>query len=196
MSHFHRTLRRIVILSIILVLLLSGLPASAQPQPIEHLIPIGGGYADIYAGLSQAAVANAQNNQVKILVLPFASASDPLTITAEERAALLETAEERRFQIEEACKRAAPQDVTCQAALAPILTRSDAEDPAAAQYFVDDLAAVFILDGDPTIAMKVIFNTPLERALGEAYASDTLVAGTGAARRDLPGCARADPHAQ
>src|SRR5512139_3200570 len=108
MSRSNRSIRRVVIFSIILILLLSGLPAVAQPQPIGHLIPIGGGYSDVYAGFAQAAVANARNNQVQILVLPFASASDPVSISEEERAAHLKTAEERRFQIEEACKRVAP----------------------------------------------------------------------------------------
>jgi cyanophycinase-like exopeptidase len=180
MSRSYRSIRRIVIFSICLALLLSVLPTAAQKQPIEHLIPIGGGYSDVYAGFVQAAVANARNNQVQILVLPFASAPDPFSISEEERAAQLQTAEERRFQIEEACKRAAPQDVTCQATLAPILTRSDAEDPAALKYFTDDLAAIFILDGDPAIGMQVIFNTPVELKLGEAYANGTIVAGTGA----------------
>jgi cyanophycinase-like exopeptidase len=180
MSRSYRLLPRVVIFSMILVLLLSSLPTAAQQQPIEHLIPIGGGYADIYAGFAQAAVANAKNDQVKILVLPFASASDPVSITEAERAALLKEAEERRFQIEEACKRVAPQNVTCQAALAPIFTRADAADPAAANYFTDDLTAIFVLDGDPVIAMHVIFGTPLERALGEAYTNGAIVAGTGA----------------
>jgi hypothetical protein len=35
---------------IAIALLLSGFPATAQQRPIEHLVPIGGGYADIYAG--------------------------------------------------------------------------------------------------------------------------------------------------
>jgi cyanophycinase-like exopeptidase len=180
MSHSYHSLRHAVVFALIIVLSLSGLPAVAQKQPIEHLIPIGGGYADIYAGFSQAAVANAKNNQVKILVLPFASASDPVSITAEERATLLNTAEERRFQIEEACKRAAPQNVTCQAMLAPILTHSDAEDPAATKFFTADLSAIFMLDGDPAIGMRVILGTPLELALGDAYKNGVIVAGTGA----------------
>jgi cyanophycinase-like exopeptidase len=180
MTRSYRSLQSVVILLIAVVLLLSRLPAAAQKQPIEHLIPIGGGYADIYSGFSQAAVANAKNNQVKILVLPFTLASDPVSITDEERATHLKTAEEHRFQIEEACKRAAPQTVTCQAMLAPIFTRSDAEDPTALTFFTDDLAAIFILDGDPANGMRVIFGTPLERALGEAYANGTIVSGTGA----------------
>jgi hypothetical protein len=132
--------------------LLSGFPAAAQPQPIEHLIPIGGGYSDVYAGFAQAAVNNARNNQVKILVLPFTSASDPVTIAETERAELLTSAEGLRFQIEEACKRTAPKDVTCQAVLAPIFTRSDAEIHRA-EIFAGDLAA-FILNRDQTIGCR------------------------------------------
>ncbi len=180
MSRSDHSLRRVVVCVIVIVLLLNGLPAVAQPHPIGHLIPIGGGYADIYAGFSQAAVANAKNNQVKILVLPFASASDPVSIAETERATLLKDAEERRFQIEEACKRAAPKNVTCQATLAPVLTHGDAADLAPAKFFTADLTAIFILDGDPAIGMRVILGTPIELALGDAYQNGVIVAGTGA----------------
>ncbi len=180
MFRFYRALQRVVIFLIVVPLLLSGFPAAAQPQSIEHLIPIGGGYSDVYAGFAQAAVNNARNNQVKILVLPFASASDPVTIAETERADLLRSAEELRFQIEEACKRIAPKDVTCQAVLAPIFTRSDAADPTMLRFFTGDLAAAFILDGDQTIGMQVIGGTPIEEALTKAYESGTIVAGTGA----------------
>ena len=127
MFRSYRAFLRVVIFLIVVTWLLSELPAAAQPQPIEHLIPIGGGYSDVYAGFAQAAAANARNNQIKILVLPLASASNPSVVTETERAALSQAAEERRFQIEEACKRAVSQPVTCQASLAPIFTRSDAE---------------------------------------------------------------------
>jgi cyanophycinase len=180
MSRPYRAIRCVVIFLIVISPLLSGYSAFAQPQPIEHLIPIGGGYSDVYAGFAQAAVTNAQNNQVKILVLPFASASNPITIAEAERAELLKAAEERRFQIEEACKRAASPPVTCQAILAPIFTRSDAEQPDALKFFTDDLAALFILDGDQTIGMQVITGTPIEEALTKSYESGVIMAGTGA----------------
>ncbi|HTP07145.1 MAG TPA: hypothetical protein VMP08_02775 [Anaerolineae bacterium] len=112
MSCSYRAVRRILIGTIVFILLLSGLPAMAQQKPIGHLIPIGGGYADIYAGFSKEAVANAKDKQVNILVLPMAYSTNADTITAEERTTNLRDAEERRFQIEEACKRAAPSDFT------------------------------------------------------------------------------------
>jgi cyanophycinase len=179
MSRSYRALRRVVIFLIVLVLLLSGLPTAAQPQPIGHLIPIGGGYSDVYAGFSAEAVANAQDKQVNILVLPLAYSSNSDAITDAERAANLRDAEERRFQIEEACKRAAPPGVTCAATLAPIFTRSNAEDPESLQFFTDDLSAIFILGDDQTNAMHIVIDTPVEEALAQSYASGVIVAGTG-----------------
>lgn len=165
------------------ILLLSLTPAvlvqSAAPPP-PLLMPIGGGYSDIYAGFSQAAVARARNGQVKILVLPMSYASNPDSITEAERATNLRDAGERRFQIEEACKRAAPPTVTCQAVLVPVFVRADALAPEALTYFQEDPTAVFFLGGDQTVAMRVLVNTPLEEALASAYARGTLVAGTSA----------------
>jgi cyanophycinase len=178
MFRSYRLLRHAAILLIIFGVLLSGLPTAAQQQPIGHLIPIGGGYSDVYAGFAQEAVANAKDQQVNILVLPVASASNAETITDAERAANQADAEERRFQIEEACKRAAPTDVTCTATLAPIFTHSDAADPKALKYFANDLSAIFILGDEQTIAMQVLSGTPLEEALTTSYNSSVIVAGT------------------
>jgi cyanophycinase len=178
MSRSYRLLRLLAIVVIILGVFVSGLPTAAQPQPIEHLIPIGGGYSDIYAGFSKEAVANAKDKQVNILVLPVASAANAQTISGAERAAYLSAAEERRFQIEEACKRAAPADYTCTATLAPIFTRSDAADPKSLKYFANDLSAIFVLGGDQTVAMEVLSGTPLEQALTTSYENGVIVAGT------------------
>ncbi len=160
--------------------LIAALPAGAQPQPNGHLIPIGGGYADTYAGFSKEAIANAKNNRVNILVLPIALAPNPETITSAERADALKAAEERRAQIEQACQSLAPQGTVCTATLAPILTRDDARQPEALKYFAGDLSAVFILDGEPAIGMRVIGATPVEAALQKAYENGVIVAGTGA----------------
>ncbi len=180
MPALQRYLYRILIWLSVLSVLATALPALAQQPPIGHLIPIGGGYSDVYAGLAQAAVANAKNNQVKILVLPVATAPQADTLTDAEHAALLKDAEERRFQIEEACKRAASQNVTCAATLAPIFTRREAQDPAAVKYFDGDLSAIFLLDGDPVVAMQVLTDTPVEQALTAAHTAGVIIAGTGA----------------
>jgi cyanophycinase len=164
----------------VLLILAIVIPALAQPKPIGHLIPIGDGYTAVYAGFIKAAIANAQNGQVNILVLPLPASTNPASITDDERAADTRAAEERRLQIEDACKRAANDRVTCTAILAPIYTRTDASDPSIIKYFLVDLSAVFILGGDQTIGMQIIAGTPLEDELTKAYQSGVIVAGTGA----------------
>ncbi|NCP87546.1 MAG: cyanophycinase [Anaerolineae bacterium CG_4_9_14_3_um_filter_57_17] len=165
-----------------LLLLLASLCLAAflrVPTP-GLLIPMGGGYSDVYAGFSAAAVANAKNNQVNLLVLPGPYASDAISITDAERATNLKDAEERRYQIEEACKRAATPPLTCRAILAPLFTRADAENPATLSLLTDDLAAVFILGGDQTVAMLALAGTPAETRLMELYQNGVIFAGTSA----------------
>lgn len=163
----------------LLLLLLSAFILPAAPAS-GLLIPIGGGYSDIYAGFSEAAVANARDGQVKILVLPSAYATNPLSITEAERQTNLRDAEERRFQLEEACKRAAPPPLTCQAILAPVFVRADAENPATLSLFTADLSAIFALGGDQTVAMQALLGTPLETRLTELNQQGVLFAGTSA----------------
>jgi cyanophycinase len=170
--------RALPLLSIIFSLCFAA-TTRAQNAP-GALLPIGGGYSDIYAGFSQAAVANAKDNQVNILVLAPTYSTNPLQITEAERQTNLKDANERRFQIEEACKRAASPQLTCKATLAPIFTRSDAENPTALSLFTDDLAAIFILGGDQTIAMQVIIGTPVETRLEELHNVGVIVGGTSA----------------
>jgi cyanophycinase len=157
------------------------MPALAQPEPISgHLIPIGDGYTDIYAGFIEEASANAQNGQVNLLVLPLAYSTSPVSITDAERAAFTREAEMRRLEIESACKDVANDRLTCTAILAPIYTRADATDPSIIKYFLVDLSAVFILGDEQTIGMQVIAGTPLEEELTKAYQNGVIVAGTGA----------------
>lgn len=163
----------------ITALLAATLPVGALQQPESHLIPIGGGYSDIYAGFVKEVIASATTNQVKILVLPSASATNADAISDEERAVLTKSAEERRFQIEEACKRAAPDTMTCTAILAPLFTRSDARQAEALKYFTDDLSAIFMLGDDPAVGMRVIGSTAVEKAVQQAQARGTIVGGTG-----------------
>lgn len=153
---------------------------AAQDGSGGPLLPIGGGYSDIYAGFAAAAVANVQDGQVTILVLPTAYSSSPDSITEAERAVNLRDAEERRFQIEEACTRAAPGGVVCRAVIAPIFTRADAADPAALAPFDQPLSAVFMLGGDQTVAMQALIDTPAEAALALVHAAGAIIAGTSA----------------
>jgi cyanophycinase len=152
---------------------------SVQATLDSTFLPSGGGYSEIYPGLLSEAIQRTTDNQVNILVLPVGSASNPQSISDLERSEKLRVAEFRRAQIEGACKSAAP-DMTCSVTLAPILIRSDAEDPVNLRYFSSDLSAIFILDGDQAVAMQVIGTTPVESAIEQAYQQGILISGTGA----------------
>ncbi len=167
-------------LLILLCLLIASSAAPVSARPGTHLVPIGGGYSDIYAGYMQAVIPHAANGRVMILVLPTAYASNPESITDAERAVNLRDAEERRFQIEEACKRAAGSQITCTAVLLPVFTRADAEQADNLALVTDEVTAVFILGGDQTVAMRALLGTRLEDALNAAYDRGAVIGGTSA----------------
>ena len=174
--HAHRLLRVTCGVFLILTIATSVLAAD---QPIGRLIPIGDSSTEVVAGFVQQALTNAQANHVKILVLPAAIVRDPIAITAADRLAYQIDAEKQRAQIEIACRRAVAAPVTCTVSVAPIFARADALEPAVLSQFTDDLSAVFILDGDPTMAMQVINQTPIEAALTRAYQNGAIIAGRG-----------------
>lgn len=144
------------------------------------LVPVGGGYADVYPGVVAAFLARAQGDTVRLTVLPTTYSSNPDAITDAEQEMNLRDAERRRFELEEACKRAAPDGVTCVATIAPIFTRADAEDPANLAYFADNVTGVFVLGGDQGVAMQVLANSPVEEAIAALYARGGVIAGTSA----------------
>jgi len=158
----------------------------APPQPVRGqatqgvLVPIGGGYSDVYSGLCTIIVARAQNNTVQILVLPTTYSTSSETISEGERQVNMTDAETRRYEIQEACKRAAPEGMNVTAVIVPVFTRADALLPENAAYFTPDVTAVFILGGDQTVAMRTIANTPIEQAISDAYEQGTVIAGTSA----------------
>lgn len=144
------------------------------------LLPIGGGYSDTYDGIIQAAVEHAVGETVKILVLPTTYSTNADEITEEERNTNLEDAESRRSQIDESCVSGAPEGKTCNVVLLPIFTRPDALDEANLSEFTDDVAAVYILGGDQTVAMLALVDTPVETALEKIYQRGGLITGTSA----------------
>lgn len=157
---------------------LAGLRAQDTPPPM--LVPMGGGYADLYGGFSRLLVSRAQQGQVKVLVIAAAYSSNPLQITPGERETNLQDAERRRYELEEACKRAAPAGVTCQVLIVPVFVREDALHLPIADYFTPDVTGVFFLGGDQTVAMQVLVNTPVETALADLYARGAVIGGTSA----------------
>ena len=168
-----------IVCCVILIIAVAA-PVLAQPKPIGHLIAIGDGYTETYAGFVKEAIANAQNGQVNILVLPITTTTNATSITDEERVANTRNASEIRAQIESACQRATNDRMTCTAILAPIFTRADASDPSIIKYFLVDLSAIYILGGDQTLGTQVVTGTLLEEELAKAYQNGVIVAGTAA----------------
>jgi cyanophycinase len=144
------------------------------------LLPLGGSYADVLPGFATAAVANAVDGQVRVIVVPTPYASNPVMITPAERARGLADAEKRRGQIEAACRAVAPAGVTCRAILLPVFTREDACDPSAILPFSAPISAAFILGGAQTVAMSVLADTPVEHMLARAHAEGAVIGGTSA----------------
>jgi cyanophycinase len=152
----------------------------AQDTQGRLFIPIGGGYADTLPAFAAAAVERASGDVVRITVLPITYASDAETISAEELTENLDAAEGRREQVAAACDLAVRNGVTCEVKLTPVFVRADALNEENLVYFPDDLAAVYILGGDQTIAMRVVAGTPIENALQAAYERGVVIGGTSA----------------
>lgn len=157
-------------------------PPMVMPQPQAReglLVPVGGGYSDVYPGIVAAFLERAEQGHVRIVVLPSSYSSNAREITLGERETNLRDAEQRRFEVEEACKRAAPARVTCTAVIAPVFVRAEAEDPELAALF-DDATGVFILGGDQGVAMEVLASTAVEQSLADLYRRGGVIAGTSA----------------
>lgn len=169
----YRLITTVFLLSIVLAA-----RVNAQERHERLLIPIGGG--DQIAGFLAAAADHAGQGPVKILVLPFAYASDPENITKSERNAMLKLAKIHRLEIERSCLQYVNPSIVCEVLLAPIFVHSDAEDPRVLEYFPSDLTAIYIPEGNQqAIAVQIIKDTSLESALEEAYRKGVIVAGNG-----------------
>jgi cyanophycinase len=165
----------------VLLLAFLALPVQAQNTPREPLLtPLGGGTADISPELIDAAINNARQGKVGILILPINLASDSLSISDAERAEILASMETQRHNLEEICQGMAPKTLMCEVSIAPILTRTDATDPDNLKLLTSDLAAVYLPDGDRAIGVDVIGGTPLEYQLSRVYDQGVIVAGNGA----------------
>lgn len=140
------------------------------------LVPVGGGYTEAtLQGFSRLVADNARGATVDIYVVPSSYGDDPA-----DRAENLELAQERTDQVEAACD-VVVRWMDCRATLLVLLDRADAENAANSDPLYDPEAdGVFILGGDQTIAMEVLYETPAEAALTDAYERGVLVGGTSA----------------
>jgi cyanophycinase len=156
-------------------------PAGAVPRPPRTFVPIGAGYGpDTLQRFARAAAQHDFNGNVYLLVLPITFASDPYSITSEERADNLALADRRRAQVNDACEAVRRADQGCTTILVDMQTRSDAYNPENLARFTPDLDGVYILGGDQTIAMKVVADTPAERLMRVAYNAGVVYGGNSA----------------
>ncbi len=142
-------------------------------------IPMGAGYKDTIHGFLEGVLQKDRDRRIDILLLAMTYSTDAETISAEERAQNLSDADNRRLKVEQECRDIAPHN-EYHVVVAPIFTRDDAFNAENLHYFTDDLSAIFFLGGDQTVAMEAIVNTPIEKALGEAYARGVPICGTSA----------------
>ncbi len=170
-----------------------GIPAYAQdstPEPspdgegvVTTWIPIGGFYADTFPGFIEAAyqnVARFETDRLYILVMPMTFSIDATTLTPDDLLLNTRDSERRRRQLEDVCRAMIPVETYCQVVTPPIYIREAAQSPEALEYFADDLAGVYFLGGDQTIAMQITAGTPLEEELAAAFARGVVMGGNSA----------------
>jgi cyanophycinase len=156
-------------------------PAVAAPHPPRLLVPIGSDYQPAtLQRFARAAAAHDTSGSVDIVVLPITFATDPYSITVEERVENRDLADQRRGQVQDACEAVRRADQLCRAVLVDIEVRDDAFKPENLALFTSDLDGIYILGGDQTIAMKVVADTPTERLMSRAYKAGAVVGGNSA----------------
>jgi cyanophycinase len=147
----------------------------AAQQDTRGLVPIGGGYSEeTLQGFGSVVADHASGETVDILVVPSSYGDDPA-----DRDENIKLAQERSDQVEAACDVVAQMD--CVATLLILFDRNDAENPDNSNALYDaEVDGVFILGGDQTIAMEVLYESPAEVALTDAYQRGVIAAGTSA----------------
>ncbi len=152
--------------------------SQAQQNTSPSLVVTGADNLENYLSFSQAALNQSENAEINLLVLPFSMASHPLQISTDERESKLKAAEAARAEIEESCKQIVPNAQNCSVQLAPLLVRADAEDEQLSGFFEGELDGIYLLSGDPQIAMQVIGETPIQAALNQAYRQGVVIGGS------------------
>lgn len=145
------------------------------------LVPIGAGYEEeTLQLLAQQAITHNTDLTVTLRILPITYATDPFTITVEERSENLSLAMGRADQIDAACDALVVSPTTCVATVVDMQLRSDAFEPALLAQLGSDVDGIYILGGDQTIAMQVVANTPAEEAMEALYLAGAPIGGNSA----------------
>lgn len=166
---------------------LVALPAAAQDEVQEGtLIPIGGGYTTL-ADFVNAALPywqTLESDRFYILMMPMSFTYDVETLTTTDLLDNTFFADRRRWQLEEACRTvlvdSAIEEVSCRVVVPPVYNIEAANDELVADYFADDLAAVYFLGGDQTLAMQITADSALESLLTEAFERGVPMGGNSA----------------
>jgi cyanophycinase-like exopeptidase len=155
--------------------------AAASPAVTQTLVPIGSDYqAPTLERFARAAAEHDTSGRVVLLVLPITYSLNATTSKPGERNRNLALADTRRQSVQDACNVVKAPGQVCDVQLVPVLTRSDAFLATNVAYFTNDVDGLFILGGDQTVAMGVVADTPVERAMTTAYERGAVVSGTSA----------------
>lgn len=141
------------------------------------MTPIGGGYAlETLQGFARASAHGATGPSVDLVVIPSSYGDAPAD--REENLAL---AQRRTDEVDAACDAVVTAPFTgCTAVLAPLLARTDADDPASSAMIDEQTDGIFILGGDQGLAMSVLADSPAETAMEAAFERGAAVGGTSA----------------
>ncbi len=179
-------LRKILLCLLLASAFLSPTAAQDQQGTQGTLIPIGGGYETL-RGFIEAALPYWQTlntHHFTMLMLPPAFSYDPYALSTAELLDNSYLADLRRSQLEEACREVLAsqtiEGIPCRVIVPPVYTREAAQSDLLAQFFSDDLAAIYFLGGDQINAMNIIANTPLEQAISQAFQRGVPLGGNSA----------------
>lgn len=193
----HRFKRAFLIRLLMMSLLLMGHAVAAQegtPEPTEDAVgsgnsvsttwvPIGGGYTTTFPGFLQAALPNVErfeSTRLYLLMLPIAYSYDADTLSMDDLLLNSQDADYRRRQLEDECRLEVPEGVICEVDVPPVYTREAANSDQLDAYFTDDLAGVYFLGGDQTIAMQITVGSRLEGLLRDAFERGVVMGGNSA----------------
>lgn len=158
-----------------------GLQQQAQAGATTALVPIGAGYeAETLELFAQQALNHNSDLTVTLRILPITYATDPFSITPQERAENLALAIQRADQVDTACELVAPNPIVCLATVVDIQVRDDASNPTLVGQLDNSVDGIYILGGDQVIAMQVVANTLAEDAMENLYLAGAVLGGNSA----------------
>lgn len=176
-----RTPRRLALAAAAMALV-AGQAGTAVAVPTTTLVPIGSDYQpDTLELFAREAAHRDTDGTVHLLVLPITYSLSADSTTKSERKKNLTLADNRRAQVETACNAVRAAAQACDVDLVPVLVRSDATSfTDTGGWFDADLDGMYVLGGDQTVAMNVVFDTPLEAAMTAAFNAGAVFSGNSA----------------